>query len=104
MAIYLIVLMCLLSHCGFGGSRVVITLYALQLGANQFTVGLLMALYALVPMVFAVAIGRLADRVGARLPMLQALKEVFFGGDKRRPAYDSRRRQPADEEDALFIG
>jgi predicted MFS family arabinose efflux permease len=62
--------MCLLSHCGFGGSRVVITLYALQLGANQFTVGLLMALYALVPMVFAVAIGRLADRVGARLPML----------------------------------
>ena len=70
MAIYLIVLMCLLSHCGFGGSRVVITLYALQLGANQFTVGLLMALYALVPMIFAVAIGRLADRVGARLPML----------------------------------
>jgi MFS family permease len=70
MAIYLIVLMCLLSHCGFGGSRVVITLYALQLGANQFTVGMLMALYALVPMIFAVAIGRLADRVGARIPML----------------------------------
>ncbi|HEX5110619.1 MAG TPA: hypothetical protein VFV95_19350 [Vicinamibacterales bacterium] len=38
------------------------------------------------------------------MAMLQALKEVFFGGDKRRPAYDSRRRQPADEEDALFIG
>ncbi|MGQ0526342.1 MAG: MFS transporter [Betaproteobacteria bacterium] len=70
MAIYLIVLMCLLSHCGFGGSRVVITLYALQLGANQFTVGVLMGLYALVPMLLAVAIGRLADRVGARLPML----------------------------------
>jgi hypothetical protein len=38
------------------------------------------------------------------MAMLQALKEVFFGGDKRRPAYDSRRRQQADEEDALFIG
>jgi hypothetical protein len=38
------------------------------------------------------------------MAMLQALKEVFFGGDKRRPAYDSRRRQAADEEDALFIG
>jgi len=38
------------------------------------------------------------------MAMLQALKEVFFGGDKRRPAYDARRRQPADEEDALFIG
>ena len=38
------------------------------------------------------------------MAMLQALKEVFFGGDKRRSAYDTRRRQPADEEDALFIG
>jgi len=70
MAIYLLVLMSLLSHSGFGGSRVVVTLYALELGANQFTVGVLMALYALVPMLLAVAIGRLADRVGARLPML----------------------------------
>ena len=48
MAIYLLVLMCLLSHSGFGGSRVVVTLYALNLGANQLTVGILMALYALV--------------------------------------------------------
>lgn len=70
MAIHLIVLMCLLSHSGFGGSRVVVTLYALELGANQFTVGTLMALYALLPMLLAIAIGRLADRVGARLPML----------------------------------
>ena len=62
--------MCLLSHSGFGGSRVVVTLYALELGANQFTVGLLMALYALVPMLLAVAIGRFADRIGARIPML----------------------------------
>jgi MFS family permease len=69
-AIHLIVLMCLLSHSGFGGSRVVVTLYALELGANQFTVGLLMALYALLPMLLAVAIGRFADRVGARIPML----------------------------------
>src|SRR5688572_32141626 len=76
--IYLIVLMCLLSHSGFGGSRVVITLYALQLGANQFTVGVLMALYALVPMLFAVAVGRLADRVGARLPMLLGTSGVML--------------------------
>lgn len=70
MAIYLLVLMCLLSHSGFGGSRVVVTLYALNLGANQLTVGILMALYALVPMLLAVTIGRFADRVGARVPML----------------------------------
>lgn len=77
-AIYLIVFMCLLSHSGFGGSRVVVTLYALELGANQFTVGVLMALYALMPMLLAVAIGRLADRVGARTPMLLGTSGVLI--------------------------
>ena len=70
MTIYLLVLMCALNHSGFGGSRVAISLYALDLGVSQFTVGILMSLYALSPMLFAVAIGRFADRVGPRLPML----------------------------------
>ncbi len=69
MAIYLIVMMCTLTHAGFGGSRVVVALYALELGASQFTIGVLMALYALCPMLLAVYIGKLADRVGPRLPM-----------------------------------
>ncbi|PZR53308.1 MAG: MFS transporter, partial [Stutzerimonas stutzeri] len=62
--------MCTLNHAGFGGSRVAVSLYALELGANQFTIGVLMALYALCPMLLAVYIGKLADRVGPRLPML----------------------------------
>ena len=70
MPIYLITLMCALNHSGFGGSRVALSLYALELGVNQFSVGILMALYALSPMLLAVAIGRFADRVGPRLPML----------------------------------
>ena len=70
MAIYLIVLMCALNHTGHGGSRVVVSLYALNLGANQFEIGVLMALYGLCPMLLAVTIGKLADRVGPRLPML----------------------------------
>ena len=70
MAIYLIVLMCTLNHTGFGGSRVAVSLYALDLGANQLEIGVLMALYALCPMLLAVYIGKLADRVGPRLPML----------------------------------
>jgi len=69
MAIYLIVMMCTLTHAGFGGSRVAVALYALDLGASQFTIGVLMALYALLPMLLAVYIGKLADRVGPRLPM-----------------------------------
>ena len=70
MAIYLIVLMCLMNHIAFSGSRVVVSLYALELGATQMTIGLIMALYALCPMMLAVYIGKLADRVGPRLPML----------------------------------
>jgi predicted MFS family arabinose efflux permease len=70
MAIYLIVLMCTLNHAGFGGSRVAVSLYALELGTNQFAIGVLMALYGLCPMLLAVSIGKLADRIGPRLPML----------------------------------
>ena len=48
----------------------VVSLFALESGATQMQVGFLMALYALCPMLFAIAIGKLADRVGPRLPML----------------------------------
>lgn len=70
MAIYLTLVLIVLNHIAFGGSRVVVSLYALETGATQMEVGILMALYAVVPMLFAIAIGRLADRVGPRLPML----------------------------------
>lgn len=76
MAIYLIVLMCALNHTAYAGSRVAVSLYALDLGANQLAIGALMALYALCPMLLAVYIGKLADRVGPRLPMLMGTAGV----------------------------
>ena len=79
MPIYLIVLMCALAHSGFGGSRVAISLYALDLGASQLTIGILMALYAICPMLMAVYVGRLADRVGPRMPMLIGTIGVIAG-------------------------
>ena len=71
--------MCALSHSGFGGSRVVISLYALDQNASQFTIGVLMALYAVVPLLMAVHVGRLADRVGPRVPMLIGTAGVMVG-------------------------
>ena len=68
--IYLIALMCVLNHSAFAGSRMVLSLYALQLGANPFMIGVLMALYAICPMLLAVYVGRLADRIGPRGPMM----------------------------------
>ncbi len=70
MPIYLIVLLCLLNHSCFSGSRMVMSLYALELGASQFTIGVLMALYAICPLLFAIYAGRLADRLGPRGPMM----------------------------------
>lgn len=60
----------ILNHAALTGARVDVSLDALARGASPATVGLLIALFAMLPMVFAVAIGRHSDRVGAGTPML----------------------------------
>src|SRR5687767_866519 len=70
MAIYLIVTACALIHAGFAGAKVVLPLHALHLGLEPFTVGVMMALWALCPMLIALYVGKLVDRVGPRVPML----------------------------------
>lgn len=70
MAIYLVVLLSILSQMGFGGSRVAVSLYALQLGANQFTVGIIFALYSICPMFLSIVLGRLSDRMSPHVPMI----------------------------------
>jgi len=68
--LYLLIFITLLNHSVFAGTRVAASLYAIHLGATPFTVGALMALYAILPMLFAVSMGRWTDRIGARPPML----------------------------------
>ena len=68
--LYIFIFIALLNHTAFVGTRVAMSLYAIHLGATPFTVGVLMALYALLPMLFAVTMGRLSDRIGSRAPML----------------------------------
>jgi MFS family permease len=70
MAIYLIVVSCVLVHAGFAGAKVALPLHALSLGVDAFWVGVMMALWALCPMLIALYVGRLVDRVGPRKPML----------------------------------
>lgn len=62
-----------LAHLAFVGVRMSTSLFALQLGASEFTVGLLMALFAALPMLLSVASGRLIDRLGPRRPLLVGL-------------------------------
>src|SRR5688572_15443835 len=66
MTLYLVVLMAFLSQAGFSGSRVAVSLHALQLSSNQMAIGVVIALYALCPMFLAILIGRFADRAPSR--------------------------------------
>ncbi len=59
----------MLTHVAFVGGRVTVALAALHVGASAFTVGVLASLFAVVPMLLAVSMGRLADRSGVRGPM-----------------------------------
>ena len=68
-----------INHVVLSGSRVTITLQALREGASTATVGLILALFALLPMFCAVAAGRLSDRIGIRKPMLGASIGLIAG-------------------------
>ncbi|HZN23492.1 MAG TPA: MFS transporter [Burkholderiales bacterium] len=70
MSIFTIIAMSMAIHSCYIGSKVLVSLYALDLGASQFTVGLLAAFYALVPLLLGVYTGRLADERGMRLPLM----------------------------------
>jgi predicted MFS family arabinose efflux permease len=58
-----------LTHTAFGAARVTSSLYALSNKASTFTVGVLMALFALVPALLAVRAGRWLDQVGPFRPL-----------------------------------
>lgn len=67
--LYRIAVLTVLLHLAFAGLRVAQSLFALHLGASAATVGILMSLLAIIPMIFSVSWGRYIDRVGVRMPM-----------------------------------
>jgi MFS family permease len=74
-----VILLGVVSHTVLAGSRVAVALDALSRGATPWTVGVLMALYAFLPMLLAIAAGRLSDRVGARRPMMVGTLGIAAG-------------------------
>jgi len=74
-----LVLLGIACHVVLTGSRVAVSLTALAHGATAFTVGVLIALYALLPMLAAVKAGRLLDRIGVRRPMLVGATGLVVG-------------------------
>ncbi len=63
----------MLGYCAFAASRLSVSLAAIHLQAPTYVVGLLLSLYALLPMLLSVSLGRWIDRIGTRRPMLIGL-------------------------------
>ena len=79
MAVYLVVLLSALTSVSLRGSKVAVSLYALELGASAAMVGVLAALFAAFPLLLAVPAGRLADRFGLRLPIVGGILIMAAG-------------------------
>ncbi|HYC44725.1 MAG TPA: MFS transporter [Burkholderiales bacterium] len=69
MPIRIVLLIVLLNMTAYRGSKVVVTLFAAELGVSQFLVGVLVAVYSIFPMLLGIFAGKLTDRLGVRLPM-----------------------------------
>ena len=79
MPLYALTLFTILNHTAYVGSRVAVSLYAIHLHATPLTVGTLMSLYGLLPMLLSVSAGRLSDRVKPRVPLLVGSVLVVVG-------------------------
>ncbi len=70
MTILRLISIAVLSHMVFVSARMTASLYALANNASTFTVGVILALFSLVPMLISVRAGRWLDAVGPRRPTL----------------------------------
>jgi len=74
-----LILVALTAHIALAGVRITTSLYALSMHASEFTVGILIALFSLFPMLGAVAAGRLIDRIGILRPMMAGSIAMALG-------------------------
>ena len=70
MSLYITALLAILNQVALKGSKMLVALYAIELGASPFTIGALVSTYAVFPLLLAVYAGRVSDRRGVRAPML----------------------------------
>ena len=79
MTIGVVLLIVLCNMSSFRASKVLISLFALELGASQFYIGIMIAMYSLLPALLAVHAGKVSDRLGVRLPMLVGSLGIVAG-------------------------
>ena len=70
MSIRYVLALTLFSMTGVRAGRVLLALYALHLGAQPLTVGVLAATFSVFPMLLSLPAGRFTDRFGSRWPLI----------------------------------
>jgi MFS family permease len=70
MIIYLILFLGMLNWMSFMSSRLLMSLYAIQLDASPAAIGVLIALYGLGPVLLSVQAGKISDRFGTYWPIV----------------------------------
>ncbi len=70
MSIWIVMLMVVCNMLAYKGSKIIVTLFSIELGVSQALIGVLVALYSLFPMILAIYAGKLIDRLGVRWPMV----------------------------------
>lgn len=79
MSLVRIIAVSVLAHMGYVSARMTASLYALENNVSTFTVGVIVALFSLVPMLVAVRTGRWLDEVGPWRPTLTGLSMMLGG-------------------------
>jgi MFS family permease len=69
----------LTAHLALSGGRVAGSLFALKTGSAEYVVGIFMALFSVIPMFAALAVGRWVDRAGASRVMRVGIAMVVAG-------------------------
>lgn len=70
MTLYVFILLAMLNQIALKGSKMLLSLYAIDLGAGPFAIGVLIAMYAVFPLMLALIAGKTADRIGPRWPLI----------------------------------
>jgi predicted MFS family arabinose efflux permease len=78
-SLFQLILISITAHIAIVVARITTSLFAISLHASEFTIGTLIALFALFPMLLAVKLGRTVDRIGLAKPMLAGGALMLIG-------------------------
>ena len=79
-ALFILVLLLIIAHTAFNGIRITTALAAIKAGGGALWVGLLTAMFNLIPAFVAIRMGRMVDRVPLRRPLVIGCVLMAVGG------------------------